>query len=183
MNRSALIASGLMFSVPFVLLGVCYAALPSELPVLRIPMGHAVTLATKSAFTVFRVPLMNLTHGLMAAVMLSRARDFENAERRVSYASMFATLLFTVALKSDFEAMEISSLATPTALGSYARWLAAGTGLSVVAGLSLALMRGRRVPIPWPELRLRIRDKIALAGLFALYVGLVIASSRASHPA
>jgi hypothetical protein len=172
-----------MFSVPFVLMGVCYGALPSELPVLGIPMGHAMTSAAKSVFTVFRVPLMNLTHGLMAAVMLSRARDFENAERRASYASLFATLLFTIAVKSDIEAVDISLLAAPGALGSYERWLAPATLLAVLAGLSLAAMRGRRAPIPWPELRLRIRDKVALAGLFALYLGLVIASFRVSHPA
>jgi hypothetical protein len=172
-----------MFSVPFVLLGACYAALPPELPVLRIPIGYAVTLASKSMFTVFRVPLMNLTHGLMAALMLSRSADFKNVERRVSYSSMFATLLFTAALKSDFEAIEISSRAAPTLLGGYASWFAVGAVLSVVAGLGLALWRGRSVPIPWPELRLRIRDKIALAGLLALYVGMVIASSFASHRA
>ena len=181
MNRSSLTASILMFCAPFVLLAASYAALPSELPILRVPLGNALTFAPKSVFTVFRVPLMNLAHGLIAAVMLSRVGDFENAERRASYSRIFKTLLFTVALKSDFEAMELSVLAAPATLGSYGRWLAAGTVLSVVAGLSLALVRSRGVPIPWTELRLAIRDKMALGGLLIAYVGMVVASSLASH--
>ena len=38
MSRSAIVASGLMLSFPFVLLAMCYGALPSELPVLGIPL-------------------------------------------------------------------------------------------------------------------------------------------------
>lgn len=183
MNRPTLITAAVMFGAPFILLATCYTAIPAQVPVIRMPLSHAMAVATKSVFTVFRVPLINLIHGLMAAVMLARATDFEHGERRGSYAGIWATLLFTIALKSDFEALELGSLALPVALRSYSPWFTAGTVLSVLSGLTLALIRGRHAPVPWPELHLRLRDKIVLATLFAFFIGLVIASVRASHPA
>jgi hypothetical protein len=160
-----------MFSASFVLLAGAYDAMPAELPLFRNPIDGAVTIAPKSVFTVFRVPLMNLTHGLMAAVMLSRTTDFEDETRRSSYFAVFSTLLFAIALKSDFEALEISGLAGP-----FRRWATIGTAVSVVGGLLLAFVRGRHVPVPWTELRLSMRDKILLAGLFASYLAIVTAS-------
>ena len=102
MSRITVTAFVLMFGAPFLLLASCYIALPVEVPVLANPIGAAKILAPKSLFTVLRVPLMNLTHGLMATVMLSRARDFEDLKRRASYSGVFMSLLFTIALKSDF---------------------------------------------------------------------------------
>ena len=122
-----------------------------------------------------RLPLMNLTHGLMAAVMLARGPDFENAERRASYCAVFSTLFLAIALKSGFEAVEISGLAGP-----FGRWAAVGTVASLVGGLLLAAVRGRRAPFPWTELRLTVLDKTLLAGLFASYLALVTASLLAS---
>jgi hypothetical protein len=168
-----------MFSASFLLIAGVYDALPTELPVLRIPIARVVAAAPKSAFTVFRVSLMNLTHGLMAAVMLSRAADFVDKGRRASYVALFSTLLFAIGLKSDFEALEIISLALPP--GPFGRWAAAGTVLSVVGGLALAFVRGRNVPIPWTELQLSVRDKIMLANLFVSYLAVVAASLLVSH--
>lgn len=170
----------LMFCVPFVLLSVNYDAAPSELLVLRVWIGHTTLWATKSLFMVFRVPLMNLIHGLMAAVMLSRASDFKNMKRRASYSKLFLTLLFTIALKSDFEAMEFVAT-TGRVLQPYERWIGLGTFTCVMAGLALALIGGRNVPLPWLELQLPIRDKIVLSGLFAMYVAIVIASVASAH--
>jgi len=70
-----------MFGVPFLLLAACYAALPVEVPVLLNPIAGAIIRAPKSVFTVFRVPLMNLTHGLMAIVMPSRTGDLADVNR------------------------------------------------------------------------------------------------------
>lgn len=170
----------LMFCVPFVLLRVSYDAAPSELPVLRVWIGHPTLWATKSLFMVFRVPLMNLIHGLMAAVMLSRISDFKNMTRRTSYSKLFLTLLFTIALKSDFEAMEFVATTAPV-LRPYERWVGFGTLTCVVLGLTLALIRGRNVPPPWPELHLPIRDKVVLSGLFAIYVAIVIGFLAGAH--
>jgi len=172
MTRATVAASVVMFGAPFLLLAACYAALPDELAVLRIPLARTVLYAPKTLFTVFRVPLMNLTHGLMAAVMLSRTADFEDAQRRASYSRVFSTLLFAVAFKSNFEALEMSGLAR--AFRTLAPWLTSGTVVSVVGGLGLALVYARSVPFPWPEFRLSKLGKITLTLLFAAYLGIVI---------
>ena len=169
----------LMFSASFLLLASVYDALPAELPVLRVPIANLIMEVPKSACTVFRVPLMNLTHGLMAGVMLSHANDFDDEGRRASYTALFSTLLFAIALKSNFEALEIGGLAIP--LGSLAYWLTAGTALSVAGGLALALVRGRNVRLPWTELQLSLLDKLILAGLFASYLVVVAATLIISH--
>lgn len=101
-----------MFCAPFVLLGVSYGAAPPELPVLRSWIAHTMLSAPKSLFMVFRVPVINLIHGLMAAVMLSYTSAFEKIGRRILYSNLFSMLLFTIALKSDFEAMELSLATT-----------------------------------------------------------------------
>lgn len=163
-----------MLGAPFVWLALLYDALPPELPLFRIPLGGPVIVASKSVFTVFRVPLMNLAHGLMAALMLDRVGDFKDELRKKSYSALFSTLLFAIALKSDFEALGIGGLVSP--LDRWARGATAGTLVAVTGGLALALIRGRRAPFPWPELRLPVRDKVALVGLFASYVATVIAS-------
>ena len=179
MTKSATFACVLMFSVSFLLLANVYDALPSELPVLRIPFVSVVPAAPKSALMVFRVPLMNLSHGLMAAVMLSHATDFVDEGRKASYSALFSTLLFAIALKSDFEALEIWGLAVP--LGSYVHWFTAGTALSVVGGLALAFFRCRNVRVPWTELRLSVRDKLVLVALLVEYLATVSASLLISH--
>jgi hypothetical protein len=111
MTRTTVAASVVTFGMPFLVVAACSAALPVAMPVLLNPIAGAMILAPKSLFTVFRVPVMNLTHGLMAAVMLSRTGDFEDAQRRASYSGILLTLLFTIALKSDFEALAICGLA------------------------------------------------------------------------
>jgi hypothetical protein len=114
--------------------------LPLELPVLRNPFAGAwagtVLVAPKSLFTVFRVPLMTMMHGLMAALMLWRVKDFEDIRRRTAYSGVFLTLLFAVALKSGFEALEIGALAWP--FGPAVPWLTIGTAVSIIGGLGLA---------------------------------------------
>lgn len=170
----------LMFCAPFVLLAMSYGAARSEVPILRVWIGHTALWASKSLFMVFRVPVMNLIHGLMAAIMLSSASAFGNIERRIAYSNTFSTLLFTIALKSDFEGMEGSVPALP-ALQPYENWIGFGTLTCVLVGLGLAIVRGRNVPLPWPELQLRMRDKVALCGLFAVHLAIVVASLASGH--
>jgi hypothetical protein len=181
MTRTTFTASVLMFGVPFLLLAACYAALPVEMPVLLNPIAGAIIRAPKSLFTVFRVPFMNLTHGLMAIVMLSRNGDFEDVQRRAAYCGIFSTLLFTIALKSDFEALAICGLAW--SFGPVMPWLTGGTLVSVVGGLGLAFVHARGVPIPWQELRLSILEMIMLAALFATYLAVVGATLIVMHRA
>ncbi len=110
---------------------------------------------------------MNLTHGAMAALMLAHTNDFDNAEQRASYSPLFSTLLFAIAFKSNFEALEFSGLG---------HWAAAGTVLSVLGGVALALFRSRKVRISWRRLRLTASDIIGLLILFVLYLGIVAQS-------
>ena len=106
---------------------------------------------------------MNLTHGLMAIVMLLAATgDFADVKRRASYSGIFMTLLFTIALKSDLEALAMSALVW--SLRPFNPWFTGGTALVVVGGLGLAFVHARDVPIPWPELRLSNLEKIMLTG-------------------
>jgi hypothetical protein len=179
MTRTTIAASVAMFSAPFLLLAACYAALPLELPVLRLPSAGWVLFAPKSPFTVFRVSLMNLTHGLMAAVMLSRAKNFKDPPRRAAYSATFRTLLFLVGVKSCFEALEMSGLAWP--FGAVGPWLTRGTVVTVAGGLGLALVRAQGVRLPWPELRLPRLQKITLAGLFGFYLVIVAVSLLIAH--
>jgi hypothetical protein len=169
-----------MFLAPFLVLGFCYGALAPELTVLRNPMAGEVLVASKSPFTVFRVPLMNVAHGMMCAVMLSHRGDFKDAQRRAAYCRIFLTLLFAIALKSDFEALELGGgQALP--LRPLLPWLTRGTVLSVVAGLGIASLHARRVPLPWAELRLSKLDKVALGFLLVAYLAIGIASLLVSH--
>ena len=174
MKTPTLAAGALMFGLPFVMLAGVYHALPAEMTVFRNPLTGIVAIAPKSAFVVFRVPLMNLTHGLMAGLMLTHAADFDDSERRHSFAAAFMTLLCAIALKSNFEALEISGLGR--LLQPFGVLFTIGTAVSVIGGLALAFARGRRVPLPWPELRLPTRDKVALGSLFAVYLATVAAS-------
>ena len=179
MTRTTVTAAVLMLGVPFLLLAASYAALPVDMPVLLNPISGGTIRAPKSLFTVFRVPLMNLMHGLMAAVMLSRTGDFEDVRRAASYSGIFVTLLFTIALKSDFEALAICGLAWSFA--PVMPWLTGATLTSLVGGLGLALVHARDVPIPWHELRLSNLEKITLAALFATYLAAVGATLILSH--
>jgi len=178
----AMVTVCLMFAASFVLAGASYRALPAELPVLRMFLGHSVLWAQKSLFMVFRVPLMNLMHGVMAGVMLVRAPAFKDLRRRRAYWNVFFTLMLTVALKSDFEALEFMVSSRP-ALAPYGGWAAIGALSSVVVGLGVALLCSRKVPLPWPELRLGLRDKMVLVGLFAGYLVIVMASLSQGHRA
>ena len=173
MSRTVAVMAGAMLIAPFLLLATRYDALPGVLAVLRGP-GGIVMIAPKSPFTVFRVPLMNLTHGLMAALMLTCSVQFVEVRRRRAFLHVFLALLFSVALKSDFEALEMGTLGGSFAAA--ARWLTVGTVASVVCGLVLALVFSRGVPLPWPELKVGVRRGSALLMLLALYIGLVVSA-------
>jgi hypothetical protein len=176
----AIVTVCLMFFASFVLVGASYRALPPELPVLRVFLGHSVLWAQKTPFMVFIVHLMNLIHGVMAAVMFSRAPAFKDAERRRAYSNLFFTLMLTIAFKADFEASEFF-VSSSRVLMPYSGWFALGALISVIVGLSVALIWSRGVRLPWPELRLTIRDWVILAGLFAIYLAIVIASLVQGH--
>jgi hypothetical protein len=168
-----------MFAATFILVAARYAALPHELTLMRLPAAGAELVAPKSLFTAFRVPLMNLTHGLMAAVMLSCQPSFTDARRRRAYAGVFWTLLFTVTLKSGLEALGLSVL--PWTLGRAGAWLTGATLATVVVGVGVAFLFAQGVRLPWPELDLGRWRAIVLIVLFAMYLGMVAVSFLISH--
>ena len=149
-----------LYVAPFLLVAVSYPALPSSMPVLRFTVGNTILMASKSLFTVFRVPTMNLIHGCMAALMLSCAAAFPDRTRRSGYYGIFATLLTAIGFKSTFEGLEISAVAFPRALASIELWLGLCSFASVVVGLALALWQSRKVPLPWSELQMSKRNTL-----------------------
>jgi uncharacterized membrane protein len=172
-KKAYLVAGVLLLGASFLLIAVAYPQLPNKMAVFRGPFG--VMIARKSFFTAFRVPVMNSLHAMIAWFMWSRAEDFENCERRNAFASIFAALLLAIALKSAFEALEISADAFSFS-ASVRALLTTGTLLSVAGGLASALFRFRRVRLPWSELRLSFATKAALLSLFVVYLGCVAAS-------
>jgi hypothetical protein len=172
---------GALYVAPFVLIAASYSALPSSITVFRSTIENAVLVGSKSPFMLFRVPLMNLIHGLMAVLMLSYAAAFSDARRKLGYYGIFATLLAAIGFKSTFEGLEISAVAFPRVFASVEHGLGYCTFASVVVGICLAAWQSRKVPLPWPELQMSKRDKLLLCGLFGLYIVIVSASLSASH--
>lgn len=172
---------GALYVAPFVLIAASYSALPSSITVLRSSIENAVLVGSKSPFMVFRVPVMNSIHGLMAALMLSYAPAFSDARRRLGYYGIFATFLAAIGFKSTFEALEITAVAFPRAFASAEPLLGYCAFASVVAGICLAFWQSRKVPLPWPELLMSRRDKLLLCGLFGLYLVIVAVSLSVSH--
>jgi len=177
MIRRIAVLSVLAFIAAFGLLALCYATLPAEIAVLRNPVsGKVSSMAPKSPFLVFRIPAINLIHSLMALVMLLRSSQFQNPQRRVGYAGLFAGLLLTASFKALAEAIEI------VAPSPFASWmLRLVTGAVVVLGITISFVRAQAARLPWPELRLRPFDIAALAGLCALYLWIVYASTQVAH--
>ncbi len=168
-----------MFIIPFVVLGAAYPRLPPEVPVMHMFTGHVALVAPKSAFVVLRVPLMNAIHGTMAVVMLRHAGKFGDPERRLAYSRAFGTLLFAIGVKSVLEALALSlGCAGPS-------WMAAvlgiGTLLCVIGGVAVALWHGRKLALPWPELRLEPATKVKLLALFGAYLLIVATSVWQAH--
>jgi hypothetical protein len=123
----------LILLLPFVILAFAYRSLPSEILIARSFFGNDATMAPKSVFTVFRVPLIELV--CAAAIELMR-RKFVDENR--DYYRMWTILLWTVAFKSLFQAFEIYSSATLGRDFFYA------TVAVVALGIALALWQGRR---------------------------------------
>ncbi len=178
MSRSLAAWSAIAFVAAFVLLAIAFPHLPAELPVLRNPVtGHIAAIAPKTLFLVFRVPIMNLIHGLMALLMLSHASQFLSVDRRAGYAGLFSGLFLTVALKALSEAIEMAASAAQ-ALAPYTGILRFATAAVVILGITISFVRAQKAKLPWLELKLPLFDKLALIGLFALYIAVVVASTQ-----
>jgi len=123
----------------FVILACFYNSLPSEIVITREIFGAGATLAPKSLFTVFRVPLIEAVCAFAIAVMIIRGVTDETL---ADYNSMWRVLLFTVAFKSLFQTFETIS-PEDTSLFFYS------TLAVVIFGIILAFLPGFRFfPLP-----------------------------------
>jgi hypothetical protein len=120
----------LILLIPFAVLALFYASLPNEILITRSFFGNEALIASKSLFTVFRVPLIEI---VCAAAIEVMCRKFANVN--ADYYSMWSILLYTVALKSLLQAFEIVS---SNNLFYYL------TFVVVIVGIILALFRGRK---------------------------------------
>jgi hypothetical protein len=123
----------LILLLPFVILALSYDSLPPEILIARSFFGNDATVAPKSLFTVFRVPLIEI---VCAAAIELMHRKFADENR--DYYRLWSVLLWTVAFKSLLQAFEIVSDAT---LGRDFFYVTAGV---VAAGIVCALWKGRR---------------------------------------
>ena len=120
----------LILLIPFAVLALFYASLPNKILITRSFFGNEVLIASKSLFTVFRVPLIEIVCAVAIEVI---RRKFANVN--ADYYSMWSILLYTAALKSLLQAFEIVSS------NNLFYYLTFGI---VIVGIILALFRGRK---------------------------------------
>jgi hypothetical protein len=123
----------LILLLPFVILACFYNSIPNEVLITRSIFGDDATIAPKTLFTVFRVPLIEIT--CAAAIQVMR-RKFAN--ENADYYAMWSILLWTVAFKSLLQAFEIISSA------KFAHDYFYATLGVVLVGIIMALFKGRR---------------------------------------
>lgn len=156
-----------ILSLSFVIPAFYYDAIPDEVLIVRNFDGSNPTFAPKSPFTVFRVPLIELVCASAIELMRRRFAD-SNSETNQNYYSMWSILLYTVAFKSLFQTFEIVSSKQFTNIFFY---LTFGV---VIAGITLAFLKGRKVFSAFnrEDWSYGLAEKLALAILFAVYLGL-----------
>lgn len=104
MKKFSQIIPWLILLLSFAIPACFYNSIPPEILIARSFFGDEVILAPKSLFTVFRVPLIEL---VCAAVIEVMRRKF--AATHADYFLMWNILLYTVALKSLLQSLEIVS--------------------------------------------------------------------------
>lgn len=123
----------LILLLPFVILAVLYNSLPNEILIARSFFSDEATVAPKTLFSVFRVPLIEII--CAAAIEIMRRKS---AGVNADYHAMWSILLVTVALKSLLQCFEIASRA------EFARDFFYITFGVVIVGIIAALAKGRR---------------------------------------
>ena len=92
--------------LPFLILGISYNSLPADVLIFRGLDSTTADYAPKSLFTVFRVPLIEVVCGLAVEIMRRRAAKIPDHK---SYYLMWTVLLYTVGVKTLFQALEAVS--------------------------------------------------------------------------
>ena len=155
----------LILLIPVAVLAYFYNSLADQVLIYRSFFGNEVTLAPKSFFTVFRVPLIEI---ICAATIEIMRGKFDEA--KADYYAMWTIFLYTVAFKSLFQAFEIISSENFINLFYY---LTLGV---VIIGIILALLAGRKFFLnpfrgDWEFSRL---EKTVLVINLIAYLGLAI---------
>jgi len=114
----------------FIVLAFFYNSIPNKVLIARSFFGDEATLAPKTLFTVFRVPLIEI---ICAAAIEVMRQKFANVN--ADYYSMWNILLYTVSIKSLLQACEIVSS------NSLFYYLTLGV---VIIGIILAIFKGRK---------------------------------------
>lgn len=128
------IVPAIVLLVSFLILGIYYDSLPSETLIARALFGGEPTIAPKSLFTVFRVPLIELVSALAVVVMALKPVSDGSSK---AYRTMWSVLLFAVSFKSLFQSLE--SVSGP----NWSPFFFYATIAVVAAGILTAIFAGR----------------------------------------
>lgn len=166
MKTKLLIIPWLILLIPFVILAYFYNSLGNEILITRSFFGSEAIFAPKTLFTVFRVPLIEIV--CAAAIEVMRRNS---VNRNSDYYLMSSILLYTVALKSLFQAFEIISSGDLTKVFYYL------TFAVVIIGILLALLKGRSYfsNLFYGNFNYSVSEKAVLFALLLAYLGLAIA--------
>jgi len=164
------IAPWLIILIPFAILAYYYDSLANPVLIARSFFGDEVTVAPKSLFTVFRVPLIEVVCAAIIEVMRRKA-ERANSETVAKYYLFWTILLYTVALKSLLQAVETVS---PKSFTDNIYYLTLAT---VVIGISTAAIAGRKLLSNLKNVTGKFSplELAALAVLLIAYLGLAFA--------
>ena len=149
------------------ILAYFYTALPDDILIARDLDGSDAVHAPKSLFSVFRVPLIEIVCALAIEVM---RRRFAIKPEHKSYFLMWTVLLYTVALKSVFQSLEIVSSRDWSSVFLYST-------IAVVAiGIVLAIVVGRKAftGISRGDWRVSVSEVLVLVALLLAYLSLAL---------
>ncbi len=158
-------APWILLVASFVVLSVFYDSIPSEVIIARAFFEGPNTLAPKSIFTVFRVPMIDVISAAAAALLY---RKFLLAASNLAH--FWLVLLYMAVVKSLLQAFEIIS--TP----ENARVFFYLTLFVVVAGISMAFYISRKnlSEVLKGLAKLSVAESIFLIILFFAYLGIAI---------
>jgi len=151
----------------FAILAISYDTIPDEVLIARNLDGSNPTIAPKSLFTVFRVPLIEVVCALVVELM-RRKSSRSDSEIHANYRSMWSILLYTVAFKSLFQTFEDVS---PKNFSHIFFYITFGV---VIIGIILALLKNRKFfsAFSRADWKFSLSEKLVLMFLLVVYLGL-----------
>ena len=169
MNAAFHIVPWLIILAPFLILICAYGMVPDDVLISKSFFGDETVVAPKSLFTVFRVPLIEVVCAAVIEVM-RRLPAKEKSTFPDDYFLFWTILLYTVGLKSVFQALE---LVMPTSFAITFWYLTLSV---VIVGVLTAIIVGRKLifKLRRHQGTLGWRPTLALLALLLAYLGLAI---------